>query len=303
MKSLRRRCERFFLTHSDKGVPNLMLFVAIGNAIVYLFTRIDPSNVIYNALCFSRAKILRGQVWRLVTYIFIPDTGNSGAVGVLLLALMLYFYYFIGRVIEGRWGSLKFTVYYFFGVVLTDAFAMIFGVTATTYYLDLSLILAYATLYPENRVLFMMIIPLKIKFLAWLYFAFVIYEFVAYSWPWNCFPLVALLNYFLFFGADIVDVLPAFLQRSGKRGTSGPYAPAGTAAKKKTDGRGNREWASAYASSDGKKPYHHKCTICGKTDTEYPDLEFRYCSKCRGYYCYCQEHISTHVHITDEPGE
>ena len=48
------------------------------------------------------------------------------------------------------------------------------------------------------------------------------------------------------------------------------------------------------------KGYHHKCAVCGRTDTDYPDLQFRYCSKCAGYHCFCSDHIFNHVHFTDE---
>ena len=59
----------------------------------------------------------------------------------------------------------------------------------------------------------------------------------------------------------------------------------------------NPNWAKGYQSKTGERPYRHKCTVCGRTDTDYPNLEFRYCSKCNGYYCYCMDHINNHVHI------
>ena len=68
-----------------------------------------------------------------------------------------------------------------------------------------------------------------------------------------------------------------------------------------TNARPNPNWAGAYRSKSGEKPYRHKCTVCGRTDTDYPNLEFRYCSKCNGYYCYCIDHINNHVHITTPP--
>ena len=59
----------------------------------------------------------------------------------------------------------------------------------------------------------------------------------------------------------------------------------------------NPNWAQNYQNRAGERPYRHKCLVCGRTDTEYPDLEFRYCSKCKGYCCYCIDHINNHVHI------
>ena len=125
--TLRSRFERFCYQHSGWGIPNLMLFIAIGNAIVYLFGYIDPSNVIYRFLCWDTAKILHGQVWRLFTYIFIPDASY-----LLLLAIELFFYYFIGRVLEGQWGTLRFTIYYLAGIVLTDIAALATGIGASS---------------------------------------------------------------------------------------------------------------------------------------------------------------------------
>ncbi len=286
MKQLRRSFERFCSRNSGRGIPNLMLYVAIGNAIVYLFYNIDPSYVVYRALCFDRAKILSGQVWRLLTYIFIPETSGSRMFGMLLLAIVLFFYYFIGRTIEASWGVCRFNLFYFCGVLLTDIGAMLLGVNATSSYLNLSLILAYATMFPDNRVLLMMIIPIRMKYLAWFYFAITIFTLLTTAFPYNLFPVFALLNYFLFFGKDVANVLPAFLQRRGRlfQRTQRP----------------NADWAAAYKKpvADSAAPaWHHKCTVCGRTDTEYPELEFRYCSKCRGYCCYCQDHINNHAHI------
>lgn len=100
-----------------------------------------------------------------------------------------------------------------------------------------------------------------------------------------------LLNYFLFFGSDIKNILPDALryrQRKNYRTTA-------------SNARPNPNWAGSYRSKSGEKPYRHKCTVCGRTDTDYPNLEFRYCSKCNGYYCYCIDHINNHVHITTPP--
>lgn len=286
MKNLRRDFERFCYRHRDKGVSNLMLFVALGTAIMYVFMMIDPSNLLYSAFVFNRTAILQGQIWRLITYIFIPTDDNP-----LLLAISLFFYYYIGRSIESSWGSFRFNLFYFTGVLITDLAALLLGVNATVGNLNLSLVLAFATLFPENQVLLFFIIPLKMKYLAWVYFVLALWEVIAYPFPYNLFPIFALLNYFLFFGSDILSVLPDFLTRG--RGRTKPFGSFFTQKKQKP----NPNWASGYQSKDGQKPYRHKCTVCGRTDTDYPGLEFRYCSKCNGYYCYCIDHINNHVHI------
>ena len=281
MKNLRRDFERFCYRHRNKGIPNLMLWIALGNAIMYLFMQIDPSYLLYFALRFDRAAILGGQIWRLFSYIFIPSGGN-----ILFFAISLYFYYFIGKTIEGQWGPFRFNLFYFSGLIITDLAALLLGDVASAASLNLSLFLAFATLFPENRVLLFYIIPIKMKYLAWFYFAITIFDLL----QGNFFSLFALLNYFLFFGSYILRVLPDFLQPRGR--THKSFGDFG--AKKQ---KPNPNWANNYRSKTGEQPYRHKCTVCGKTDTANPDLEFRYCSRCNGYYCYCIDHINNHAHI------
>ncbi len=290
MKNLRRDFERFCYRHQSKGIPNLMLYLSIGMAVMYVFMLIDPSQLLYYALCFDRSAILHGQIWRLITYIFIPYDNNP-----LFLAISMYFYYYIGRTIESQWGTFRFNLFYFTGVIITDIAALLLGATATVGSLNLSLVLAFATLFPENQVLLFFIIPLKMKYLAWVYFGITIWEFIVYPFPYNLFPIFALLNYFLFFGSDILGILPDFLTRGRGRGRAKPFGSFGGFSQKKQ--KPNPNWAGSYQSKDGQKPYRHKCTVCGRTDTDYPGLEFRYCSKCNGYYCYCIDHINNHAHI------
>lgn len=144
-----------------------MLWIAAGNLLVYFMTSIDPSAVLYQFLRFDKSAILHGQIWRLLTYIFIPGFSN-----IFSFAIMMFFYFQIGRILESNWGTLKFNLYYLTGILLADLCAMILpGGYATTYYLNLSLILAFASLYPDNQVLLFFIIPLRMKYLAWFYFA------------------------------------------------------------------------------------------------------------------------------------
>ena len=265
-----------------------MLYISIGTAIVWLFSTFDPSNLLTAVLRFDRSAILHGQVWRLLTYLFIPSGSN-----ILFLAISLYFYYYIGRLIESQWGTFRFNLFYFTGVLITDVAALLLGVNATAGSLNLSLLLAFATLFPENRVLLFYIIPIKMKYLAWFYFALTIWELVTVPLPYNLFSVFALLNYFLFFGSGVLGVLPDFLQPRGYR-----KAPFGNFTRKKQ--KPNPNWADGYRSKSGEAPYHHKCTVCGRTDTQFPELEFRYCSRCSGYHCYCEDHISNHSHIETE---
>lgn len=285
MKDLRRRWSRFLFNNSDKGIPNLMLFISIGTLIVYFFSMIDPSNMVYRFIRFDWDLIMKGQVWRLLTYIFVPQ--NRG----IWLFLLLFAYYGIGRMVESVWGTLKFNLFYLCGVVIMDIAALIFRTTASTYYLNMSLFLALATMYPDNRVLLMYIIPLKMKYLAWFYLGITVLNVVRGDF----FPIFALLNYFLFFGRSCMNVLPGGDRVGTQR------------IRFSRRQRPNKNWAKQYQKKSGNRSsgpkivdaaeYRHKCTVCGRTDVSNPELEFRYCSKCNGYYCYCQDHINNHAHI------
>lgn len=286
MKKLQRSITRFFYNNRNRGIPNLMLFIALGNLLVYIFSMADPSGALRYALLFSRDKIFDGQLWRLISYIFIPDVGSSVFTGPLFLAIMFFFYFQIGRILEARWGVMKFNCYYFCGIIIMDIAGLILNAPASAYYLNLSLILAFATMCPEDRVLIFYVIPFKMKWLAWFYLGSLVLTFFTVSFPLNLFPVAALLNYFLFFGKEVRNVLPGL----------GTYRPSYTPPRRQNPAP-NPQWADRYRSKDGQKPYRHKCTVCGRTDADYPDLEFRYCSRCKGYYCYCSDHINNHVHI------
>ena len=67
---------------------------------------------------------------------------------------------------------------------------------------------------------------------------------------------------------------------------------------RRSTSRGAMNFKRAAEAKKQQTGYLHKCAVCGRTDTDYPNLEFRYCSKCVGNYCYCMDHINNHVHIT-----
>ena len=283
---LRKRFERFCFKNRDKGIPNLMLYIALGCAVVNILSIIDKTDTLYYILCFSREAILHGQVWRLITY---PLTFSGG--NILITAIALLCYYSLGRAMENLWGTLRFNLFYLTGVVLMDVYCMAFGGMADVTYLNMSLFLAYATMYPDAQFLFLYIIPVKARIFALIDLALVLYSLLVYPFPYNLFPVVALANYFLFFGKDVLNVLPVswrantrrlFKKKSAKKTGTIPFPNAGS-----------------YQASTAKPvaPYTHRCTVCGRTDVSHPNLEFRYCSRCSGYHCYCEDHINNHTHI------
>ena len=289
MKGLRRQFERFCFNHRTWGIHNLMLYVTIGNAIVYLVCMASQNYDLYMLLCFDRALILQGQVWRLVTYVF---TNALSYGNILFVVVGLVCYFSLGRAIEHIWGTFRFNLFYFMGVLLMDIYCMIFGGAANATFLNLSLFLSYATLFPNEHFTLFFIIPIKAWILGLVDLALILLQVLGSFFPYNLFPLVALANYFLFFGKDFVNIFPL----SWRVNASRLFKKKKKAAAPKT---GTIPLAGSYRAehSSVKAPYTHRCTICGRTDVSNPELEFRYCSRCNGYFCYCEDHISNHTHI------
>ena len=287
MKNLRRRFELFCYNNRSKGIPNLMLYIALGSAVVYLMSEISGNYFLYSLLYFDRSLILQGQIWRLITY---PLTYRIDS--LLLMMVSLLCYYSIGRAMENIWGTLRFNLFYFTGVVMMDVYCMFFGGTASVTYLNLSLFLSYATLYPDSQFLLFFIIPVRARLFALFDLAIVVLDLFTQSFPYNFFSVISLANYFLFFGSDVLNVLPLSWRINARRLFKKQPVLQKKAKVIQFD-------AGSYEATKAapKAPYTHRCTICGRTDISNPELEFRYCSRCKGFYCYCEEHISNHSHI------
>lgn len=293
MKNIRTQFERFCYRNRTKGIPNLMLYISLGTAVVYFMSQMAQNYVLYSLLCFDRSLILQGQVWRLITY---PLTYGAGNPNMVLIAISMFCYYSLGRAMENTWGTFRFNLFYLTGVLMMDIYCLIFGGQASVTYLNLSLFLAYATMYPDTHFLLFFIIPVK----AWIFAVFdlliVVLDLFTMPFPYNFFSVISLANYFLFFGKDVLNVIPVSwranirrLFRKGKNQVTNsqrpkvvPFPSAGS-------------YEATVATP--KAPFTHRCSVCGRTDISDPDLEFRYCSRCKGYYCYCEEHISNHSHI------
>ena len=251
-----------------------MNIIVIGTVLVYLLDMFS-SGAFSSLISFSVPAILQGQVWRLLSFVFVP----AGRYSLFLMALSLYFYWMIGSTLEREWGSVKFTIFYFMGVILNALLGFITGY-ATMDYVHLSMFFAFATLYPETRFLIFFIIPVKVKWLAWFdaaLFAWSIIQHLLSRFPlFALIPVIAILNYFLFFAGDFARMFGRFKHRTSKQTIN---------------------FKKAQKQARETKGYMHKCAVCGITDADDPNMEFRYCSKCNGYYCYCMNHINNHIHI------
>ena len=291
MKKLYDGVQRFCAAHPRFGIPNLMRVIVIGNVAVYvlmLLTQANDANAL-SFLTFNLNALLHGEVWRLVTFVFVPAYSSP-----FVLLISLYFYYWIGSTLERQWGTAKFNLYYISGALLTVLGVVLASLitgnpyltAAGTGYVNLSMFFAFAFLFPDTTVLLFFILPVKMKWLAYLdgaLFAFDIIKAIgAHNWAGVVLPIVALLNFAVFIWPEV-----HYLKERAKYQNS----------RKTIQFRQAQQQQAKQAQQQG---YRHKCAVCGRTDTDYPDLQFRYCSKCVGYHCFCQDHIFNHVHFTEE---
>lgn len=266
---LLNRLERKFGRYA---IRNLMSIIIGGNAAVFFVTLASPQTSIVGKIALIPQLVLRGEVWRLITFIFIPPTFS------LLWALFVfYFYYLVGTSLESEWGSFKFNVYYLVGIVGTALSAFISGQGVTAFYLNLSLFLAFAYIFPNFEVLLFFIIPVKVKYLAWLNAAFLGFTFLTGPLSVKLSVAAALLNFVLFFGKDIIQTVRL-------RG-------------------GSLHRMRKFHAKMPQKDTYHRCTVCGMTERDDEDMEFRFCSKCEGSYEYCMPHLKDHEHIVKKEKE
>lgn len=255
------RLERRFGRFAIKG---LMSYVVGLNAFVYLMAYIAPEGV--SKLVLIPELVMKGEVWRLVTFIFIPPETT-----ILWIFFILYFYYLVGSSLEHEWGSFRFNIYYLIGIIGTAASAFITSGGATAVYLNLSLFLAFARLFPDFQLLLFFILPVKVKYLAWVDWAFIAYTVLTGDFPVKMAAVVSVINYFIFFGRDII-----------------------TRTKSNRQAYYNRRRFNVNLPKDFTI---HRCVVCGKTEKDDPKMDFRYCADCEGDYEYCMDHLHTHEHI------
>ena len=287
MKKIMNKIDRFCYRHPRFGIPRLMLYIIGANILVWLVSQMDTTGYFLYYLEFNPALVCHGWVWQIFTFALVPQGSN-----ILYIAIFLYFYYFIGNSLQQEWGDGKFTVYFFSGIVLTVVFGLLaYAVTGrgdifvSAEYIYLSMFFAFATLWPDQKVLLFYIIPIKIKWLGILDAVFflwaVVQNLLAGDIVAALIPVVATLNYLLFCGEWLAELVSPRRARSKARTIQFKQAAKKARAEQKN------------------RPYTRKCAVCGRTDTDFPNLEFRYCSRCEGFHCFCVDHINNHIHFTE----
>ncbi len=276
LNKMERKFGRFAIRNLTKYIIGCYI---IGYILMYMqaLTRVDLMGYLY----LSPYHILHFQIWRLVSWILIPPSSSN----ILFVVIMLLFYYSLGSALERTWGAFRYNVYIISGMIFTviGAFilyfimgtaSVLYAPVFSTYYINLSIFLAFALSYPDMQVLFMMIIPIKIKWLAWLDAAYILYDLVRGSWAIRTVIIASMLNFIIFFLStrNFNRISPKEVRRRQQfqKAVHPKMAPGIT---------------------------KHKCAVCGRTEEDGDDLEFRFCSKCNGNYEYCQDHLFTHQHI------
>lgn len=261
------------------AIHNLTMYLIgtyiIGYGIRFLLPGVLPW------LYLQPGAILRGEIWRLVSWVLIPPGGS-----LLTIVIMLMLYYSLGTSLERTWGAFRYNVYIFSGIIFTvlGAFilyflvgqaAYIYGGFFSTYYINLSIFLAFAVSYPEMELLLYFIIPIKMKWMGLVYGAYVLYQLITGNIVVKIVIISSLLNFIVFF--------------LGSRNVR-PYMPKERLRKAQF----KKQLHPHMTYANGAK---HRCAVCGRTELDDPNLEFRYCSKCNGNYEYCQDHLFTHQHV------
>jgi membrane associated rhomboid family serine protease len=244
------------------GIPGLIRIVIGFTALVYFLMYLNHG--FESFLDLDPARIRHGEIWRLVTYIFIPrGIGASGTLQPLWVILALWFLWFIGEGLERAWGPFKLTLYFFIGMIGTTIAAFFFGSKLSNGMLIASLFFAFARFYPDEVIYILFILPVKIKWLAWIFASFLLVGFVLNSNSYRAALVAAFANYFIFFGPEIIH------QATHRREVS--------TRRKRFE-----------AQSRGADEALHRCAVCGATELTDPSLDFRVA---RDGEEYCMAHL------------
>ncbi|MDE7300292.1 MAG: hypothetical protein K2N94_15955 [Lachnospiraceae bacterium] len=301
------------------AIRNLSLALIICYAVGYVLELINSEFLSF--LTLNPYLILHGQVWRLFSWILIPP----GSFDFFTL-IMLYFYFSIGTNLERTWGAFRYNFYLFGGMLFTilGSFAVMgygyleygeiinavgaktffttglsFGglpiggiwfYSFSTYFVNMSIFLAFAATFPDIQIYLMFLVPIKIKYLGAIYAIMLIWQFARSSVEGQIVIAASLLNFVVFF----------LLTRNYKR-----VSPKEIHRKQKF-----RREVRAGQRGDNTVPFRgrttvtrHRCAVCGRTELDDDNLEFRFCSKCDGNYEYCMEHLYTHEHVHHAQGQ
>ncbi|MBD3420213.1 MAG: hypothetical protein GF398_08875 [Chitinivibrionales bacterium] len=244
-------------------IPNITIYLIAGQVIVLGLISFNRFPV--ELIILIPERVLQGEIWRLATFLIVPSTMNP-----LWAFFAWYLFYLMGSALENYWSSFKYNFYLFIAYVATVSLAFIFPYyPVANSYLYGSVFLAFAFLYPNFQIHLFFLLPVKVKWLALLTWAGYALGFINGNGATRLTIVGAVSNYLLFFGTDIFYRLKS--------------------ANWKMQNKARQVTRSAGPD--------HTCVVCSKNSNEFPDLDFRYCSKCEGQQCYCPDHLRDHRHV------
>lgn len=280
----RTKVKRFLNRYAVKGLINYVCALQVLGLMLYLL-----APWAFSYLMLNPAAILRGQIWRIFTFLIFPPafTGGSTISLILFNVLAIYCIRIFGTIVEQVWGTFRFNCYIISGVLLNAAAAVLyylatgFPIVLTPLHLVYSFFFVFALMFPESQVMLMMVLPVKAKWIALAEAAVYVYDFVTGSIYNKVEIFVCILHMCIFFLWMVLAGETGYRQKKRQKDFSQKMRPAAAV---KTG---------------------HRCAVCGRTDQDSPGMEFRYCSKCEGSYEYCMEHLYTHQHVkkTEDPAK
>ncbi len=256
---LRRRLEPY-------AVPHLTLALVAGQVGVFVLSLGDPQ-ILFRMVLVPQL-VMQGEFWRLVTFLFAPPVAHP---------IFLFFYWYLfalmGTALESQWGNLRYNLFLLIGYLATTGVSFITpDVPSSNAFLQSSVFLAFAFLFPDFVLHLFLIFPVKIKWLAAIAWLSYLYLLVTGGTLARLLVIASVGNFFLFFGPDLWYRL-----RQGHR---------------------RMRWQAR--STTRKDVARHRCRVCGITNISHPKMQFRYCSQCAGQCGYCTEHINDHEHVPED---
>jgi hypothetical protein len=260
------RLEKWLEPYAIANITNVLV---IGQMAAYVAVQNRPD--VEAKLWYIPALVLQGEVWRLFTFLFTPPLQNP-----ICAFFFWYLFFLMGTSLEALWGAARYNLYLLIGILASIGASFVHpNFPVSNAFLESTVFLAFAFLNPDFELYIFFLLPVKVWWLAaitWLTYGFM---FLQGDWGTRALVCGSVANFLFFFAPDIVQRLKT--------------------------GRRHMAWQAHTFSQQQKKPYYHKCVVCGITDTTHPKMDFRYCSQCEGAHGYCQDHLRSHEHVKAQP--
>lgn len=252
------------------AIANLTIVLICGQGLTFLVSVAEPA--LFSRLQLIPSLVLQGEVWRLLTFIFlapfIDPSQPFSAFSILFFVIELQLLWIFGSALDQHWGHFRYNLFLLVGYLATVAAAFLVpSQPAPNAFIYGSVFLAFAYLYPDFILHLFFVFPVKVKWLALIAWVFYGLTILMGDWIARAVATAAVVNFLLFFGRDLISQVGLRLRRVKRQ-------------------------AETAASDEA----FHRCVICGRTEQSDPKLEFRYCPQCTGAPCYCIDHIHDHPH-------